>query len=386
MASSNNSSGNAPGGVRATGNPNGFEAKMATATIKWSMTERVRLYERLQRFVEHDIAIDDAFAKMILRTNRPRGMLKSRNAMRHVYQRWYAGLRRGKKFTDPEVAGSDLPPGELIMLMMGDQTSSPAEGFRQARFVADVVRRMKSALIGALIYPAVLLLMACGFLAGIAYKFGPQMLDMTDKPVEAWTFLPRMLYTLSVVVKNFGIPLGILAIAFFALALWSMPRWHRMIPKLRWFCDHYIPPWSIYREYNASSFLIALGSMVQASLPVDDAIARITAISSPWLQAHLRRMLVRVRRGDDPGQSFDTGLLSDETLGYLEDFNSAGGLDAALTVVGTESVEESIKRVQAGALVMGIFGMVLVVGLILLIYGGMIGLGMMIYTDSRSPG
>ncbi len=361
-----------------------LEAKLATLRIRWSVTERVRLYERLRRFLEHQVSVDDALAAMIMRTNRPRGMFKSRDPMRFVYQRWFVALRRGKKFTDPEVAGRDLPPGEVIMLMMGDSTSSPAEGFEQARFVADVVRRMKSALMLALIYPAVLMLMGCGFLAGIAYKFGPQMKSMTDKPVDLWPAMSKMLYTLAEATKSYGLLVGGVAIVIAVVSVWSLPRWTKLGLSVRRFCDHYVPPWSIYREYNASSCLIALGSMVQAAVPVDEAIARIISISTPWMQTHLRLVLSRIRRGDDAGMSFDTGLLADDTLGYLEDFNRAGGLDSALAVVGKETVEEAITRVRSGAVVLGGLGMVLVVLLIVLIYGGMMSLGMMVYKDSQA--
>lgn len=360
------------------------EAWWANMTLRWSIKERVRLYERLGRFLEHDIGLDEALETMIVRTSRPRGAMKQKHPMRHVYKRWHAGLRRGKAFTDVAVAGRDLPPGELVMLMMGDSTSNPADGFRQARFVADVVRRMKGALLGALTYPAILILMGSGFLAGIALKFGPQMRQMTDKPVEAWPFFAKTLYQLSVGVIDAGPWMVLMGVLLGVWSMWSLPNWSRVLPKVRAFLDHYVPPWSIYREYNASSTLIALGAMTQAASPVDESIARITSIASPWLQTHLRRILTRVRRGDDPGQSFDTGLLSDDTLGYLEDFNRAGGLDAALSVVGTETVEDAIARVQMGAVAMGIVALVAVVGLILLIYGGMMSLGLMVYQDAQA--
>lgn len=363
-----------------------LDAWWATKSLAWSVTERVRLYEILGRFVDQSIPLDDGLAKMLARTNRPRGLFKRAHPMRHVYHRWLTGLRAGKAFTDPSVAGNDLPPGELIMIMMGQQTQRVGEGFARARFVADVVRRMKTALVGALTYPVILLLMAAGFLTGIAFKFGPQMLQMTDDPVETWPWLSRTLYGLSVFVKDYGLWLAVVFVAATAASLWSLSRWHQTLPRLRRFVDHWVPPWSIYREYNASSFLIALGEMVKSTTPVDEAIARVISISAPWMQWHLRRILARVRRGDDPGQSFDTGLLSDETLGYIEDFNSAGGLDSALSVVGAESVEASIARVRAGAMVIGNVGLVVVASLILLIYGGMIALGYMIYQKAQMGG
>jgi len=364
----------------------GFAEWSAGLSLWWSITTRIRLYERLARFVEHNIALDDAIALMLARTSKPRGLFKRREDIRYVYARWLAGMRRGKKFTDPAVAGKDLPENELVMLMMGENTSNPAEGFRQARFIADVVRRMKVAVVSALIYPFVLTLMGTGFLAAIAWKFGPQMLSMTTKPVADWPILAMLLYRLADATKNYGVLVGTLALIAMGCAIWSLSRWYRHLPMVRWFCDHYVPPWSIYREYSASAFLIALGAMVQANMPADEAVARIVTISSPWMRSRLRRILGTLRRGIDAGQAFDVGLLSDDTLGYLEDFNAAGGLDAALSVVGVESVEDSISRIKSSATLISALAMIFVVILIILIYGGMMSLGLMVYQDARAAG
>ena len=362
-----------------------FEHAIASLQLRSSADERVRLYERLERFVSHKVPLDEAIGSIYARLSRPKKGLfgrESRDGRRHVYERILSRLRRGLPFA--EAAKEYLPSAEMVMVLVGEQSSNEAEGFRQARFVADVVRRMRGALVGALTYPAVLLAMGCGFLAVIAAKFGPMMLEMAgDRPVGAWPLASRILYQLAEAVSSYGIAAAIGAVVLGYAVLYSLPRWHERMGGMRRVLDRWMPPYTIYREYQSASFLIAIGALVKASVPVDEALARIASISAPWVKWHLRKMLVSVRKGVDPGAAFNTGMLGDEVVGYIEDFNRAGGLDEALTVVGVESVEDSIRRVQRSSAVIGFGAMLLVVGMIVLIYAGMIAMGQMVYTEAQ---
>lgn len=363
----------------------GVEHAFASFQLRFSADERVRLYERLERFVAHKVPLDEAIGSIYARLARPKKGLfgrESRDGRRHVYERILSRLRLGKPFA--EAAKEYLPSAEMVMVLVGEQSSNEAEGFRQARFVADVVRRMRGALVGALTYPAVLLALGCGFLVVIAAKFGPMMLEMAgDRPVAAWPLPSRMLYQLAELVSSYGIVAGVLAILLGYAVLFSLPRWHERMGGVRRGLDKFVPPYTIYREYQAASFLIAIGALVKASVPVDEALARIASISAPWVKWHLRKMLVAVRKGVDPGAAFNTGMLTDEVVGYIEDFNRAGGLDEALTVVGVESVEDSLRRVKRSSSVLGFGAMLLVVGMIVLIYAGMIAMGQMVYTEAQ---
>lgn len=110
-----------------------------------------------------------------------------------------------------------------------------------------------------------------------------------------------------------------------------LPRWHG---GMRNMCDRYLPGFGLYRDTQAISFLVLLAAILKPRIglihSLSDALSLLHAHSSPWLQAHLEEMGLRLADAHADASPFQTGLLTAQTYWYLEDLSKALGLDAAL--------------------------------------------------------
>ena len=241
------------------------------------------------------------------------------------------------------------------------------KGFAQAAYVAKAVNAMRNAVTSTLSYPAVLFVMLCMILWGMSTQFIPILLQIA--PLSQWPTVSLVLYYVATTVQVAGlwilIGLGIGA----ALVMKSLPTW---TGPGRAFADKWLPPYTTYREYQGSIFLISLAALIQSGRPDSDAIKQLAQISRPWLRSHLTKMHTALLTGVTPGIAFDTGLLSAEVCGDVEDYTTAGGFDQAVAQIGTETVEDAIVRISTSASLVKYVMMALVAGSILLIYSGII--------------
>jgi hypothetical protein len=140
----------------------------------------------------------------------------------------------------------------------------------------------------------------------------------------------RKLFALSDAVDHYALPcvLGGAIIAF--LALWSFQHYAGRGRR----CLDAFGPWRIYRQVQALQFLtvlaVALGKDEHGTTRLRHALMLQLPGSTPWLSVHLFAMVGRVDSGHQGAAIFDSGLLDDAQLWFLDDMISASGLVAGL--------------------------------------------------------
>jgi type II secretory pathway component PulF len=340
-------------------------------SLNFGAKQRIRLYQRLERFTKRGFDFKRAIDSMYIRYNR------EKDPRRAVFRRLLNRLQDGDRFS--AAIAEYVPAAERLMISAGEEASQISDGFEQAAFVADAVKRMSSTLRSALIYPTILMLLLSAILAGISLQFVPTMLQMA--PVETWPAVSKAVYNLANAVTGWGPWLVATFVVGLFFALRTLPTW---TGPTRRFCDRWFPPWTIYREYQGSTFLISLAALVAAGRPVDGALRHISSIATPWLRWHLARMTRALQEGVQPGRALRTGLLDKETSGDIEDYSNAGAFEAALGAMGRESIEDSILRIKAAANILTVLSLVAVAGTIVLVYTGMIFLVMDVAQQARS--
>jgi type II secretory pathway component PulF len=335
-----------------------WEVRLATL-VHFSAKKRVRLYLRLERFTTKNIPLKRSIEMIWARLNR------TGDSRRAVFRRVIEQMDEGLTFES--AMAPYLPSAERLLIFAGEDTGAVQKGFAKAAYVAEAVKRMRAVVTGALAYPAVLFVMLCMILWGMATQFIPILLQIA--PLSQWPAVSMALYYVATTVQYAGfwilVALGITAF----LVAKSLPTW---TGPGRAFVDRWIAPYTTYREYQASIFLISLAALIDAGRPDVQAIKQLAQISRPWLRQHLTRMLTSLLAGDTPGRALDTGLLTSEVLGDVEDYTSVGAFDDAVAQIGKETVEDAIERIGLSAAIAKYIMMVLVAGSILLIYSGII--------------
>lgn len=406
---------------------NWLQVRFALAKVQ----TRIEIYERFQTFTSEGKPLD-----MIVRTLLANA--EEEKSCWAVFWRDVAQRMINEVQPISEALGRHLPNVERVMLGVGETSGKWDLAFREAIFVCEANGRIRAELRKQLMYPVVLLLALVAMLVVIASEVAPELEMMLDRPVEEWPMSSYLLKTIGdgLISQGLYAVIGVTALGWGVL--YTLGRWEphtftrsdesygrkplifalcavaalvaatwylgvigaltiaglmvgamshpRIRSHVRAGLDQSVPPWSINREYQAASFLIAMAALVRSGRPHDVAVRDIARISNPWLRAHLNTIRDRTLAAERPGDAMNTGLLGKEVARYIRDFDRMGSFQNSLEAVGVRGVDRAVKRVsiQAGALR---FLMIIVVMFtMMLVYAGVTQPGYMLYTESQQGG
>jgi type II secretory pathway component PulF len=311
-----------------------FDLKKAMLKFNFGLSRRIGLYEKIRAFLEANI---DLMATLRAIRDRYAERKDSRAA---ILSEWMRALDRGSSFAD--AIASWIPSSELMLIESGERGGDIASGLREAGVLSSASARNKSAILGSVAYPVVLFLM----LMGMLIMFHLQMAPIFEQimPKAKWPGSAKSLDEISSFVYEKMWLVGIVGVV---LSIWigkTMGTWTR---NPRPIFDKF-PPWNIYRSYQASSFLIGLSSLLRAGVPEYDALVAMSKNASPWMKAHLNKMMLTMSLGGaNMGRALDTGMLDIETAGDVQDYSRLASFSEAIYLIGGRALEDGIKKIQA---------------------------------------
>lgn len=314
----------------------------------FGLKKRISLYERLQAFLTAGIDIVQSLTSIRDRY----AERKDRRALILTY--WLETMGRGQRF---EAAVKEwVPASEHMLISAGERGEGLIKGLGEATTMSMAASRTKTAIIAGTLYPVALI----GMMIGMLIMFQEKMVPVfsTLKPVQTWPDSGKMLYELSwFFYHRLWLVLLIIGVGVGAV-LGTMGRWHG---RVRSFFDK-IPPWSVYRGYQASSFMIGLASLMRAGIPNYDALSMMRRTATPWMTKHLERMQAAMALGGaNQGAALNTGLLDKETAGDVQDYSRLGSFQNAIYTLGARALESGVKAIESR---MAIIKNVLLVGVV----------------------
>jgi hypothetical protein len=211
-------------------------------------------------------------------------------------------------------------------------------------------RRMLRATLGA---AAAAVLVACLLLLALPAWTVPSLQQafqgLPPAYHGAWS---RALFDSARVLRDWGPWLPPLAAGVLGLGLHALPRTHG--PWRSWLDRH--GPWRLYRQVQALRLLALVSILLQpgpgSSSQLRPVLQLFLEDASPWMAAHLRRMMMRIEQGRADAGAFDTGLLDAELYWYLEDMAAARGLPAGLQAAQARMADRWLGRMRAQAQVL----------------------------------
>lgn len=306
------------------------------ARLQFGLKARIRFYERLASFLEDGIPLYNTLRGAALRYDErkdPRGaMIKN----------WLRVMESGGTLAD--ALKGWVPAGELMLISSAEESGNLLAGIRQAIHISQAGQQMKSAVIAAIFMPALLMTVVSGMIAAFSLFMAPLMAKLL--PPARWPGSGPFLYELSQFIVNYGIIVVALISVLAYVIVMSLSRWTGETRET----FNSIPPWSIYKSYQGSSFLIALSSMMGAKIPLDDSLKRMRKSANPWLNYHLGIMVGRLRKGIGNGDALDTGLLDRETADDIKDYGKLKSFEESMYAIGNRAVKDGVDKVRAGAL------------------------------------
>lgn len=300
----------------------------AAVTIRYSSGTRINFYEGFQNLVENGLGPNDALKDLNKiwseggrKPDEPLAIF-TRDLMTHLID----GMPLSQALS------RWVPYEEASLIAAGSRGARLSQACTDVVRVIEAKQQIRSAVIGAIIYPSSLMLLLGALLWMISDQMIPTMAQLSDP--ETWTGSAGALYWLSNLVTNFGVSfLCLLPVAVIAFSI-SLPRW---TGSVRMLFDKG-PFYATYRMVHGSTFLLNLAVMMRAGYSPNEALKTLGEYASPWL----KERIAGARHGLDKGDNFGVAL---ENAGH--NFPDKRAIQFIRILAAREGFPEAINRYSA---------------------------------------
>lgn len=310
--------------------------------VKAFRNTRETFYEDLA-----DAVKDSELLSVFLNIRKARAV-KQKDPLAPLYQKWLTRMnKRGGRLS--YILQGSAPDSDLMVIAAIEDKGNLAEGLR---FIASTIkdqRLMANALKGAIFMPLIVSIIMMVFMVILSVFVIPVFAEIASP--EKWNGIGQIMYAISYSVTNFGIFLlaAILgAVWWFA---WSLNNW---VGDRRQMLDRYLP-YSVYRDYTGSIFMVSLASMLHSGDTLVRALEQLKRTAPIWLKWHINKILKNINRtSGNYGEAFATGVFSKELTNRLVDLSRRSSeFDKVIARIGIEgvlkvrtAVEESAKKLN----------------------------------------
>jgi type II secretory pathway component PulF len=308
-------------------------SKMAwfLAKMKFGLTNRISLYERMSAFLTAGIPVVDALDAIRAR------MEKRKDPRAKMFDQWLTVMASGSRFSD--AIKEWIPTSEYMLISSGEQGGRLIDGLNEATRLSMAAAKIKKAIIAGAALPALLFFMLGGMVAGFDIYMAPVFKNLL--PVNQWPENAQTLYGISHFITSYWLVILVGVGCLSAAISYTINGW---VGRAREVFDR-LPPWSVYKNYQASSFLIGLASMLKAGVALNDALKMMLKNGSPWLKVHINQMLATLKGGgSNSGDALDTGLFDEETAGDISDYARLSSFENAIHTIGERMVVLGVER------------------------------------------
>lgn len=324
-----------------------------TAKFFLGAKERLGIYQKLASFLDNGVDIDRAMEQMA------DGYIhfKKNDVRAKIINEWRESIAIGTSFSNTLAPWA--PPAEVMLIKAGEKSGNLVDAMNNACIATQAGRTMKGAIISKMSYPALLMLVLCVMLYIFATEAVPALAEAKDP--DTWPAISKGLYWMSYAVNNFWfhVLLIIGGISFAVSA--TISRWTGVARDK----FDFIPPYSIYKSYQGSIFLVSLSAMMKTGIPIWEALDELKELSAPYMRKHIGVMQSRLLGGVSVGAALETGLLDRDIAIDLRVYSSTSKIEEKMGLIGQLAIESGVKRITA---IGGILN-----GVAIMLIGGYIG-------------
>ncbi|NLP65485.1 type II secretion system F family protein [Paraburkholderia sacchari] len=261
-----------------------------------------------------------------------------------VLQDCIAGVDNGRALS--VVLQQWVPFDEHSTIATGDRGGKVADALMRG---AEVIKRkgmMRKALVGAVTYPAFLMLSVGVAFYVIATNVLPRLL-VNVKPEHMDASIQLLSWLSSLVANDGGVMLSVMIAAAIGIGF-SMSR---LTGKFRFYLDM-IPPWGMYRIVQGAIFIYNVGVLLEANVPKKEILEMMLERANSYMAERLEGALLGVKNGLDLGPALrESGFEfpSRDAIAYVSVIGSMEGGEAQLKEFGEDWLEESVDRLAAAS-------------------------------------
>ena len=278
------------------------------------------------------------------------------SVMPSLYRKWIRNVENGMNFG--QCLSGYIPSSEAILLETGANSGRLVEALENSAGSIEQQTKVKKAIIGSAAYPMVLVAMLIAALLLSSYQVIPTFEEII--PVEEWVGISYMVAMVAQFVRNYSFMIFVLLGLSIFLIAYTMPRW---TSKSRIFFDD-ITPWSLYKMWQGSSFLLAISSMMAAGVKLDEvSLGKISNQSEPYLAQRIRSLIRYITAGDNLGDALHKAgykFPDEEIIGDLQIYANLRGFDQNLIWITRSWVESLVEQVNVTMKVVNVVILILI--------------------------
>lgn len=251
-------------------------------------------------------------------------------------------------------------PNVVEIIRVGEEGGALVETVRSSINTMSQRSGTMSALMGAITYPIIVIVIACGITIYLNKTVFIQFRAI--KPIEEWPDAGRTLVFIATIIQDWW---WLVLVTLIATIIILRILMNNYVGELRPLLDK-VFPFNIYRRFAASRLLETLGLLVANGVVFKSAIKVMQYQANPYITSHLVMMehLLSMGKGNI-ADVLATGLISDADILRLRVMAEVKGFEHGLVRMGVRGSEENVKTVRLIARMVG--GALLAVGGILIV-------------------
>ncbi|NBX73742.1 MAG: hypothetical protein EBQ89_05520, partial [Alphaproteobacteria bacterium] len=317
------------------------QRKLAQTQFKSNQTLRFRIYRKLQGMLAMNEPLSRALERLWHNAselgkfpNRPEAM---------AVREWLARDKLGHTLSD--AMAEWIPSAELYMIRAGEESGTIPKSLLSIMVNGERANQMREAVMYAVSYPLFML----GLIGAVMWMFGVNLISnmrkhAPPKVVENMGFIADF----SDFVMQWGLPVALMVGTLCIIIAATMPYWRG--PQRIKFDS--APPWSWYRIWQGSSFLMGMSALLGAQVPLRRAMEILEEQGNPYIRERIRAARMEILKGRNLGEALrvtEMNFPDPKVAVDLEILSERGDVGAIIEQVTDEWVKEQILNLRAQA-------------------------------------
>jgi type II secretory pathway component PulF len=336
------------------------------SSYKGNLKAHMRLYRKLSGMLNMNESLPRSLERLWVVASFNGKNPKAAEAV--ALKEWREGLQSGRNLS--EAMEGWVAERHLMLIRAGEESGALARGFESIEFIEKSSARMSKAIMGAINYPVFIFIL----LFGVLWMFGLNLVGPMRK--YAPPSIKEKIHDLGAVtdfVQDDGLYIFVFVGILVFVVIQSLPRW---VGPIRVQFDKY-PPYSWYRLWTGSAFLMSLSALLAAQTPLSRALTILESRASPWLRQRIFGARQEVMRGKNLGEALQAdnyGFPDDAIIMDMIILSERADVATILDMVSREWLDEQILLLEAQSGVVRSFGMALVGGVIGWAFSSILGI------------
>lgn len=306
-------------------------------SLQFDARTRERFYRKLAQLLRNGISIDRALEQMEMTEGK-----QKRKGLAKLVKRWRHSIENGVNFGT--CIAPYVPSNESLLLESGGNFGRMQRALVEAAEAVAQQRRVKKMVVRSSAYPLLLLTILGNALFLASYKVIPAFADVL--PVEKWQGAPAIVAHIADTIRHYG---AIMVLSVFVLAgviFGTLPYWKG--PTRMWV--ERIVPWSVYRMWQGSSFLLSVASLMSSGIKIDEvALKRISSRVGPYMQERIDAISRQIVSGHNLGEAMYRAGYDFPDIELIDDMRIYAALrnfEDNITTIAREWVDDVLDRID----------------------------------------